>query len=128
MTDKQETPKENGLIIPAPIKPPAVETITPLQNVAGKQPPAWNLKDHNELDGRRVVVVKASYSQGDYGGFVILHSYFWPDDKKAPGEDDAITLITGSQNVIERMAFATSQSAFPVVGRLRKSGRAWFLD
>ncbi len=121
--------RPDQIIIPIR-KPPVASTVSPVKKVAGENPPSMNLRDHPELNGKHIVITKAQFSQGDYGPFVILEAWPVPEKKTIADlkPEDCLIMITGSGNILERMAVATEKQAFPVEGDLRKSGRAWFLD
>lgn len=125
-----------GAVIPvntgiSKMVPPDMKAITPIDKVAGKNPAAANLRDHPEFSGMQCTIVDAKFGSGDIGGkstaFVVIACFLHAVGAK-PKEEDARVLITGSDNVYARVATAYAQSAFPISGVLRKSGRAWFLD
>lgn len=106
---------------------PDMSTVTEVQAVAGKNPPGVNLKDHPEYDGLSLIVTRARIASGEDGEYIIATGFVFPETVK-PTMDHAVTIITGSENVYNRVVAAMEQNAFPIKGRLRKGGRAWFLD
>lgn len=117
---------ESSIIVPGTIKPPAMATITPVNKVLGDQPPAWNLRDHPELDGMQFIITKFKVSKGDQGDYLIMDGYRLPAGIDEPRPEDRLIVITGSSNVLERVLPTVDQ--LPVMGKFRKSGRAWFFD
>jgi hypothetical protein len=55
-----------------------------------------------------------------------MRCYVFAGDK--PNADNAAVVVTGSENIVERLALVIEANAFPVLGKLRKGGRAWFID
>lgn len=116
--------------------PPALESVTPLSSVAGKNPQAINLRDHEELDGTTCIVVEARFMEGsgDLGDYVIFGAYIVPNPSVQPRQEDFVLVMTGAENVYTRIAAAAQEHAFPVMGTLRRvqgsvAGRSmWFLD
>jgi hypothetical protein len=104
------------------------------RDVSGVNPPKFNLKDHPEVDGRRVMILGGTQTEGEFGIFLIAPALIYPVDVDIFGIDEesraayAVTLITGSENVMERAMDAISSGQVPLVGTLRNEGRAWFLD
>ena len=107
---------------------PDMKTVSTVRDVAGKNPAGINLRDHPEYNGQNFICVKARIASGESGEFIIATGFVYPDGAEPTVEDHAVTLITGSENVYSRIVAAMEQNAFPVIGRLRKGGRAWFLD
>ena len=106
---------------------PDMKTVKPVQEVAGKNPAGVNLRDHPEYDGLIFVCQRARIASGESGEFIIATGFVFPETVQ-PTMDHAVTLITGSDNVYNRIVAAMEQNAFPISGKLRKGGRAWFLD
>lgn len=106
--------------------PPDPRSVTPIKSIAGHNPAAMNLRDHPELDGMKIIVESARMADGETKPYVILKAWVYVGD--APEADNACVVVTGSENIVERMLLAISNDALPVSGTLRKSGRAWFLD
>ncbi len=113
----------------APLAIPDMKTVNTVQQVAGKNPPGVNLKDHPEYDGLNFIVIRARIATGSEGNsFIIATGFIHPANVTPTIEDHAVTLITGAGNVFERIVYAMEQNAFPIAGTLRRGGRAWFLD
>jgi hypothetical protein len=108
--------------------PPALATVSPLKAVAGENPSAVNLKDHPDLSGKSLVIVGCQFKEGDMGEYVLIACYVVDGPDVQPTEKDFTLVMTGSENVLNRLAIANQEHAFPVVGTLRQVGRAWFLD
>lgn len=116
---------------------PKNSTVTPIETVAGKNPPASNLRDHPELNGMDVVIMANRFQDSTLGGkkgtYAIM-ACFVSAPGVEPKEEDFRILMTGSENVQGRLADAElaagDGSPYPLRGRLRLSpgGRAWFLD
>jgi hypothetical protein len=119
------------------ITPPNIKQVTPINQVAGKNPIAINLKDHPELSGQHVIIVETSWKPSTLGGhlktFVLFGAYVCPPDTQ-PTEDQYQLFMTGAENVQARLADAEMQagegSPYPLSATLRcsKGGQAWFLD
>jgi len=95
--------------------------------VAGRNPPAKNLRDHKEFNGQMCIVLGARIANGDTGEYVLATALVYPEGEK-PTEDHAIILMTGSSNILDRVVTALQTDALPMIGKLRNEGRAWFLD
>jgi hypothetical protein len=113
------------------LTPPDMKSVSRIDKVAGKNPAAANLRDHPEFSGMELVAVDAKFGSGEISGrstaFVVIAGFlFKPGDK--PSAENAVTLITGADNVYARLAMAYSTDSFPIAGTLRKSGKAWFID
>lgn len=119
------------VVKPSPLVPPDLKTVTNVSQVAGKNPPACNLRDHDELSGMDVYIVDCAFGSGDQNGrpspFVVIKG-FVTSPGKAPTEENAMVIVTGADNVYQRVALAFADHMLPIRGTLRKSGRAWFLD
>ena len=119
------------------MKPPKRKDVTSIDSVAGKNPPAVNLKDHPEFSGREIIIMEAKFKASTLGGdnksYVLLACYM-PAPGKEATDQDFVIIITGSENVQARIADAEISagegSPYPITGTLRtsKGGRAWFLD
>jgi hypothetical protein len=121
----------------AMMKIPKREEITPLDKVAGKNPPAINLRDHPELAGKELVIMDAKFLPSTLGGKLdtyLLMACFVTAPGQDPKEEDFVIIMTGSENVQGRVADAEMAagegSPYPLRATLRCSqgGRAWFLD
>lgn len=117
--------------------PPKRAEVTPIEAIAGKNPPAINLRDHPELSGMEVTIMDSRFQESTLGGkkgsYVIAACYVTAPGVQAEAKDFMI-LMTGSENVQGRIAeaimAAEGGSPYPISGTLRCSagGRAWFLD
>lgn len=107
---------------------PDMKTVTAVQDVAGKNPPGVNLRDHPEYHGQNFICTKARIASGESGEYIIATGFVFPDGIKPTAENHAVTLITGSDNVYSRIVAAMEKNAFPIMGKLRRASRAWFLD
>lgn len=112
-------------------QPPDPRTVSDVNKVVGKNPPKANLRDHPEYSGMEITIMDVRFTGGDIGGkkttFMVAPAYITVPGRKATQEDFRM-LITGSDNVIGRVAAAFAKGALPIKGTLRLSGRAWFLD
>jgi len=116
---------------------PDPKTITPIDQVAGKNPAAVNLRDHPEFNGMEVIVMDARFSDSTLGGkkgtYLVAACYVVAPGA-TPKEDNFTIIMTGSENVQGRIADAlliaeeSGGTPFPLKGTLRNAGRAWFLD
>lgn len=95
--------------------------------VAGRNPPAKNLRDHKEFAGQMCMILGARIANGDTGEYVLATALIYPEGEQ-PTEEHAIILMTGSSNILDRVVTAMQTDALPMVGKLRNEGRAWFLD
>jgi hypothetical protein len=98
-------------------------------DVAGPNPKGYNLRDHPELDGSDFVAVEVRFREGEYEGktYVITNGFLirpGVSDKDA----EKATLITGADNVVNRLSEAVANDGLPCRGTLRSGGQAWFLD
>lgn len=118
-------------------KPPKAGAVTPIDQVAGKNPPAVNLKDHPEFSGMELTIMDAKWKKSTLGGHLdtyLLLACFITTPGTQPKESDYVILMTGAENVQARIADAEMAagegSPYPLKGILRasKGGRAWFLD
>lgn len=96
-------------------------------DIAGVQPEYINLKDHPELSGQTIAIVKVLMTTGEFGDYVKIGCYKVLDGAAvAP----PFVIMTGSENVLARALavqdWASSES--PVLGVLRQVGDAWLLD
>lgn len=113
---------------------PKKDQINSAAKVAGKNPPLKNLKDHPEMDGMNVIIGDVTLCQGDQSNYVMCPAFVFPDSvdpwklKEEELQDYACTISTGSANFMDRVLIAADQKAFPLAGKLRRGGRAWFLD
>lgn len=116
---------------PSALKPPDPKTVSDINAVAGSNPPAVNLRDHPEFNGKEFTVVDVRFTSGETGGkkttYMVAAGYLCNKGEK-PSEKNFVVLLTGSSNVLTRVMQAFSQNALPVKGTLRLGGKAWFLD
>jgi hypothetical protein len=113
-------------IVPVSIQPPDMANVKSINSVAGPNARGMNLRDHAELDGLKILVVGARLAEGEQSTYVVMRCYVFAGDK--PNADNAAVVVTGSENIVERLALVIEANAFPVLGKLRKGGRAWFID
>lgn len=105
--------------------------VSNINDVAGRNPAAFNLRDHPEFSGMEMYVQDATFKQGVIDGntttYVLATVRIC-----APGADpnsvEPGIIMTGSSNIFDRIVAAMQANALPIKGLLRKSGRAWFLD
>jgi hypothetical protein len=107
---------------------PNLKNVSSVKAVAGKNPAGLNLRDHPEFNGQNFLCTKARIATGESGEFIIATGFVFPDGVEPNVEDHAVSIITGSDNVYSRIVAVMEQNAFPVNGKLRKGGRAWFYD
>lgn len=100
-----------------------------IKELGGTRPPLYNLRDHEELDGRKVAIVQVRYNEGEFGQYAIIAAFFI-DPPNSPDKPAPVVLMTGSEDILGRLAqFAdVIDNGTPLIGVLRHSGRAWFLD
>lgn len=123
---ENETPE--GAIIPAPRALPKLGAVTSLADVAGENIKAHNLRDHPEYDGQILVIADVKFNSGETGPYAVFNAYRLPPGSKTVTEENHVIIMTGSENVVERLARVLAANGFPVKAQLRKAGRAWFLD
>lgn len=141
MADKEDKsnrtyadPKTGEVIVfkaPVAITPPKRNTLTDINKVAGKNPAAINLRDHPEFAGMELIVADVRLTSGEISGHKTNYAIiacFLVTPGKEPTKDDFRMLITGADNVYDRVVEAVLANALPISGTLRHSGRAWFLD
>lgn len=116
----------NKTIVTQAPRIPSPDQITPMATVAGRNPRGMNLKDHPELDGLNLIMTAARFVEGENNTYVVMQG--WAFVGESPTDDERCVIVTGSENIVERMAVVVAANAFPVSGKLRKSGRAWFID
>lgn len=145
---KQDTPTEivnvqTGEIRRVPLsiqkrmQPPKPATVTDLKTIAGENPLAVNLKDNPQLAGKQITiksVVWKSANKDGTGAPYILADAFVTDPGVDPTPENYILLMTGAENIVNRLGDAElateNGSPYPIKGILRLSprGNAWFLD
>lgn len=119
---------KRGLALPDP------KTIKTAREVAGKNPPLKNLKDHPEFDGQKIIITGVRQAVGDMGTYVLCTALVYPESvdpyklTAAQVEDYGCIISTGSENFVDRVLTAVSSDSLPMAGTLRRGGRAWFLD
>lgn len=112
------------------------DTVTPVQDVAGANPPKLNLKDHPEINGYTLIVNRVSLREGDskMGPWILCDAYIVPPTvdifslEPTEQEQYLYTFMSGAENVLDRVMKAASIQALPMSGTLRNEGQAWFLD
>ena len=115
-----------------PVAIPDMSTVTEVSDALGNNPVMVNLRDHPEFAGMKLVVGRATFTNGLIDGrvtdFVIIEGFIMPPSQKQPTDENRILLSTGAGNVYTRCAQAFTANLFPFAGLLRHAGRAWFLD
>jgi hypothetical protein len=115
-------------------KLPPRKEIKSAREVAGKNPTLVNLKDHPEFDGQNIVIFSGTVAQGDQSNYVLCVSMIYPDSvdpwmmTDEQREDYTYIVSTGSANVMDRVQTAIASGTLPFSGKLRRGGRAWFID
>ena len=115
-------------------KMPPRNTVKTARDIAGKNPPLNNLKDHPEFDGLNCMIFAGVVAQGDQSNYVLCPAIIYADSvdpwslTDEEREDMTVILSTGSANFMDRVQTAIATNGFPFVGKLRRAGRAWFLD
>jgi hypothetical protein len=111
--------------------PPDPKSVSPIDKVAGKNPPVANLRDHPEWAGMDLYITDVRFGEGEVNGkhsdYFIAVAFVCAPGKK-PAKENFVLLRTGADNVYQRIAEAYVKNALPVKGTLRRGGRAWFLD
>lgn len=105
--------------------------VSDINKVAGKNPVAFNLRDHPEFSGMDCYVTGAELHSGTLDGNMTTYVVAGVRICGPGGDPNKVEpgiMMTGSSNVFDRIVAAMEANAFPVKGTLRKSGRAWFLD
>lgn len=113
--------------------------IATTEEVSGKNPPKFNLKEHPEVNGYTLLVLGGEFRESEKydnknGFYFIGAALVYPSnvDIKSLTIDErksyAVTLMTGADNVVTRLYDAYKLGRFPVAGTLRAEGDAWFLD
>ena len=128
MSDPKEEKTNQGTIIPAPRVLPKLGEVTNLADVAGENIVAHNLRDHPEYDGKVLVIADVKFNSGETGPYAVFNAYILPPGAKTVTEENHVIIMTGSENVVERLARVLAATGFPIKAQLRKAGRAWFLD
>jgi hypothetical protein len=112
-------------------KLPDMKNLKSVREVAGKNPPAVNLRDHPEFNGLNCIMGDGKINPGEEGDYYIGVCFIFPDSVTLDEEnkdDYAFTLMTGSSNILDRYITAKESGSLPMIGTFRKAGRAWFLD
>jgi len=104
-----------------------------VSEICGENIHAVSLRDHPEFAGMDLVVTPAvEWGEGMIDGnktaFVKAGCFLLKAGAKEARKENAILLITGSENIYDRIAEAQQNGGLPMRGTLRKAGRAWFLD
>jgi hypothetical protein len=110
-----------------------LKKIKKVEEICGNNIHAVSLRDHPEFNGMDLIVTPAiEWGEGMVDGnktaFVKAGCFLIKPGAKEARPEDAILLITGSENVYDRIAEAQQAGGLPMRGSLRKAGRAWFLD
>lgn len=117
-------------------KVPAEDEITEVETLSGKNPKLENFRDHPEWNGFNIIILGAELKPGtiadpitgEIKDYYIMAALVYPEGAKPDPEQHGHLLGTGSGNIMARVSDAVTEKAFPVRGKLRKSGRAWFID
>jgi hypothetical protein len=127
----EEAEGEGG--IPSPLTPwyrqQELKNPTTFTATLGPRPEFMNLKDHPELDGVSIAVCNVKFTSGEYGDFCFLGALILSvSDNPKPVK--AVVIMTGASDVFARVAMCSNiiNNGTPVIGTLRKVGRAWVLD
>ena len=105
-----------------------------IAEICGDNIHAVSLRDHPEFNGMDLVVTPAvewggGMIDGNKTAFVKAGCFLLNPGAKEARKENAILLITGSENIYDRIAAASQvEGGLPMRGTLRKAGRAWFLD
>lgn len=118
------------------VQPPDINKIPVLDSVVGKNVIPINLRNNPELAGREIVVTRYVPKEGmaEKDGtmvpttYLMIEAWILEDGKIVNDEAHRRVLMTGSENVVNRILAADSIDGLPVRGRLRRENRAWFLD
>lgn len=92
-----------------------VSEVAPAEKVS----PAW-LKPA-EIEGVELVLRGFETREGQYGDYVVIAA-------TRGDEDEVIHIATGSETVMEQLAYVAEASAFPVQARFVRAGRRWLLE
>lgn len=123
-------PADAQRVMPWQLPPVAPKDATPVKKYAGELPPAWNLKDHPDLDGKDIVIVHVAHNpSGEFGPFVVMQAWVYDPILPEAAPFFAI-LITGAEMIVSRVMTCAEaiNGGHPVSGRLRAAGRSWQLD
>lgn len=111
---------------------PTPKDVKPVSEVAGRNPTAYNLKDHPELKGKDFICMEIVWQTGTIDGketdYLLAYGYILGHDEKMPSPDGLSVIITGSENIKARLSIAQKNNGLPCRGQLRNEGRAWFYD
>lgn len=114
------------------VAPPDLSQARTAEDVTGKNIEFINLKDHKEMDGKKVAIIHVTVKEGsgefeDKKPYVILGVWLLDDNDK-PVEPKVI--MTGAENVLARVLTAERliNDGTPIIGTFRNHGRAWALD
>jgi len=75
--------------------------------------------DYNRLDdiaGRDVVIQEVDWFEGDFGAYVIM---------TVLDEDEPVKVRTGAKLVLDALADAEANEAFPLLVCFQRRGRTW---
>lgn len=124
----EELPVQTRAVLPW-YKRPNFSNAQTIEDLGGARPPLYNLRDHEELSGRKIAIVQVHYNEGEFGQYAFIAAFFI-DPPNSPEKPAPVVLMTGSEDILGRLAqFAdVIENGTPVIGVLRHSGRAWFLD
>lgn len=111
-----------------PATAPDMKNARTIAGTVGKLPRWINLKDHAELNGATLAIIRVILvTGGEYGDYVRIVCYLLDKDGKP---DEQLVIYTGAENVLERalsIAELCGPDA-PYLGRLKSAGNAWLLE
>ena len=113
------------------VTPPSEKSISPIDQVVGKNPPVQSLRYHPEWAGMQITVTDVTFGDGMIGDkkteYMMAACFITAPGAKATPEN-FVLLRTGADNVYQRVSAAWAQGALPIRGTLRLAGRKWLLD
>ena len=69
-----------------------------------------------DVAGRDIVITEVQWYEGDFGPYVVM---------TVVDEDETVKVRTGATLVLDALADAEANNAFPLVARFRRRGRTW---
>lgn len=112
---------------PRPITKPNLANARQLEGIAGKQAQYINLKDHPEMNGQKVAIVRVVQGSGEFGDYLKIHLF--PIDSE--GNAGPLTVVmTGAENVVDRANSIAGDCSLdsPVIATFESVGDAWLLN
>lgn len=106
---------------------PDISQAKTFTEIAGPRPAYLNLRDHPEMNNKKIIVTEVRFSSGEFGDFAFMGCYILDEDN-VPVKP--VVIMTGSEDVYARVLICEPliKSGTPMVGTLRQVGRAWILD